>query len=182
MKKKLLTSLAALLLFLPFAEASSSRLSLLHVKNTHTIGLSAGTGLGDTFHVGFSYQYYFHRRWSVVGFLDYERGVFEKSGFWSTNFMPGIEAAIWQPANWLYIHATAAAIVGLDHWQNQDMALSSQGPSVGLGIGLNFEFYALPQLSFTLAARQDWKYSFLSTGGTNYFSPKFSAGIRYNIQ
>ncbi len=181
MKKKMFTSLVVLALCAPPTWAAS-KLSLLHIKNTHAIGLTAGTGWGDTFHVGGTYHYYFHRRWSVVGFLDYERGFFEKSGFQCINFMPGIEAAIWQPANWLYIHAMGAAIIGWDNWQNTDMMLSRQGPCVGLALGLNFEFYALPQLSFTLGAGQSWKYCFLSGGDTNYFSPKFSAGIRYNIQ
>ncbi len=182
MKKKVLTSLAALLLLLPPVYATSSRLSLIHVKNTHSIGLSAGTGWGDTFNIGFSYQYYFHRRWSVVGFFDYERGLFEKSGFWCVNLMPGIEAALWQPTNWLYLHSNMAAIVGYDTWFNNDMQLATQGPAVGVALGVNLEFYALPQLSFTIGAQQGWKYSFLSTGNTNYFSPNFSASIRYNIQ
>lgn len=181
MKKKLFTSW--LLLTISIAPLwAVSPLSLLHIKDTHTVGLRAGTGWGDTFDVGLSYHYYFHRRWSVVGAFDYEKGFFEKSGFWCVNFMPGIEGAIWQPTRWLYLHGTANALVGYDHWENKDLNKYSHGASVGLALGINLEFYALPQLSFTLAAQQGWKYSFLNTGYTHYFCPLFTAGVRYNIQ
>lgn len=159
-----------------------SPLNLLHIKDTHAVGIRAGTGLGDTFNVGLSYQYYFHRRWSVIAHVDYEKGFFDKSGFWCVNVMPGVEAALWQPTRWLYLHANAQAIAGYDCWNNADMQISSQGIAVGACLGINLEFYALPQLSFTLAAQQGWKYSFLDSGDTHYFCPLFSAGVRYNIQ
>ena len=34
-----------------------------------------------------------------------EKGFFDKSGFWCVNFMPGIEASLWQPTRWLYLFA-----------------------------------------------------------------------------
>ena len=181
MMKKFIFSCALLALCLAPTWAVSP-LNLLHIKGTHAVGVRAGTGWGDTFDIGLSYQYYFHRRWSVVGFIDYERGIFDKSGFWCVNFTPGIEAALWQPTNWLYIHATANALLGYDKWENTELKKNSEGVGIGLALGVNMEFYALPQLSFTLAAQQGWKYSFLSTENTQYFSPLFTAGVRYNIQ
>lgn len=181
MKKKIFS--VGLLLAIGIASLwALSPLNLLHIKDTHAVGVRAGTGLGDTFNVGLSYQYYFHRRWSVIANVDYEKGFFDKSGFWCVHVMPGVEAALWQPTNWLYLHATAKAIAGYDHWENADMQLSSQGMAVGACLGVNLEFYALPQLSFALSAEQRWKYSFLSDQNIHYFSPLFSAGIRYNIQ
>lgn len=181
MRKKLITSWLLLTLCVAPLWAVSP-LNLLHIKDTHSVGLRAGTGWGDTFNAGLSYQYYFHQRWSVVANIDYEKGFFDKSGFWCVNLMPGVEAALWQPARWLYLHATGNAIVSYDRWDNADMGINSQGIAVGVALGINFEFYALPQLSFTLAAQQGWKYSFLDTGHSHYFCPLFSAGVRYNIQ
>lgn len=181
MRKKLITSWLLLTLCVAPLWAVSP-LNLLHIKDTHSVGLRAGTGWGDTFNAGLSYQYYFHQRWSVVANIDYEKGFFDKSGFWCVNLMPGVEAALWQPARWLYLHATGNAIVSYDRWDNADMGINSQGIAVGVALGINLEFYALPQLSFTLAAQQGWKYSFLDTGHSHYFCPLFSAGIRYNIQ
>lgn len=181
MRKKLFTSW--LLLSLCIAPLwAVSPLNLLHIKGTHTVGFRTGTGWGDTFDIGLSYQYYFHRRWSVVGLFEFEKGFFDKSGFWGINVAPGIEAALWQPTQWLYLHGTANMLVGYDRWENKDLVTNSQGATIGIALGVNAEFYALPQLSFTLAAQQGWKYSFLSTGNTNYFCPLFTAGVRYNIQ
>jgi hypothetical protein len=181
MRKKIFTSCVLFALCIAPLWAVSP-LNLLHIKGTHAVGFRTGTGWGDTFDVGLSYHYYFHRRWSVMGNIDYEKGFFDKSGFWCVNFMPGIEAALWQPTRWLYLHGTANAIVGYDRWDNPDMQKSSDGASLGVALGFNLEFYALPQLSFTLAAQQGWKYSFLNTKDTHYFCPLFTVGLRYNIQ
>ncbi|MBR6685919.1 MAG: hypothetical protein IKL69_00740 [Paludibacteraceae bacterium] len=65
-----------------------------HVKGIHTIGVRGGTGWGDTFIVGISHQYYFHKQWSYVTHIDYERGIFNKSGFNAVNLMPGVEGCV----------------------------------------------------------------------------------------
>lgn len=164
------------------ASANAQGLGLRHVKGIHTVGVRGGTGWGDTFIVGISHQYYFHKQWSYVTHIDYERGMFNKSGFNAVNLMPGVEGCVWNPTTWLYLHLTGNAILGWDFWQQKDMVAKDNGFAVGVALGFNLEFYAMPELSFTIAAQQGWKYSFLKNGDYNYFCPLFSAGIKYNIR
>lgn len=166
---------------------AAERYGLTHVKGINTVGVKAGTGWGDTFDVGLTYQYYFHRQWSFITAVDYERGMFDKSGYQSVRLMPGVEYAVWQPSTWLYLHLTGNVIGSYDIWDNPAMQDRYSGFGTGLALGFNLEFYALPELSFTLGAQQGWEYTWLKDPagnnlGYNYFFPNFSIGIRYNIR
>ena len=161
---------------------AQTNFGLRHVKGVHTLGVRGGTGWGNTFDVGVSHQYYFHNTWSYVTHLDYERGVFNKSGFNAVNLMPGVEGCVWNPNTWFFLHLTGNAILGWDFWDQPEMQVSDNGFALGVAFGFNLEFYVMPELSFTVAAQQGWKYSWLQNGGYNYFCPLFSAGIKYNIR
>lgn len=160
---------------------SAQGLRLTHVKGINSVGLRAGTGWGNTWDVGLSYNYYWGRHWSFVTNVDYESGKFGKSNFSGICVAPGVEASVWHPTTWMYLHLTGAANVGYDWWYNTDMQQATNGFSLGAALGFNLEFYAMRELSFIVAAQQSWRYSWLNETNTNYFSPLFSVGIRYNI-
>ena len=155
---------------------------LTHIKGVHAVGLRGGTGLGDTFDVGVMYQYHFSRRWSVLASVDFEKGVFKNAGYWSVRALPGVECAVWHPVSWFYLHLSGDVNIGYDSWENIDIGRTASGFSLGLDLGFNMEFYAVPQLSFVLQAQQGWNWGFYDTGGYNYFHPLFSVGIKYNIK
>lgn len=184
MKKNFYLAIFTALILLPcnISAKSSKEFGLTHVKGINSVGLRAGTGWGNTFDVGLSYQYYFHRRWSFITNVDYERGVFNKSGFQAVTLTPGVEASVWHPISWLYIHLHANALVSYDMWEQKDMMENSNGVGVGVVAGFNLEFYTMPELSITVGAQQSWRYTWLPTGDNNYFSPLFSIGLRYNIR
>lgn len=155
---------------------------LSHIKGMHAIGFRAGTGLGQTFDVGLHYQYHFSRRWSYTTDVDFEKGRFEKADFWGVKVYPGVECSVWHPASWFYLHLLGDINLGYDNWTNNDIQKLSSGFTLGVDLGVNFEFYAIPELSFVLQAQQGWNWGFYNTGGYNYFHPLFSLGIKYNIK
>lgn len=180
MKKKFLfCSLVLLQVLFSVAYAESS---LSHIKGMHAIGVRAGTGLGQTFDVGLHYQYHFSKRWSVMADVDFEKGKFENAGYWGVKVYPGVECSVWHPASWFYLHLLGDINLGYDDWENKEINQRSSGFTMGLDLGLNFEFYAVPELSFVLQAQEGWNWGFYDTGGYNYFHPLFSLGIKYNIK
>lgn len=177
-----------LVLTLAPAAAFAAESNGTHVRGVHSVGVRGGTGWGNTFDVGVTYQYYFARRWSFFAAFDYERGAFNRAGYQGFRLSPGAEFAVWQPTTWLYLHLTGNILGSYDLWDNDVVNGHYQGGGIGLALGFNLEFYALPELSFTLAAQQGWQYEWLrerNTGeklGMNYFLPLFSLGIKYNIR
>lgn len=165
-----------------FSTALYAASPLTHIKGIHAIGVRGGTGLGDTFDVGVMYQYHFSRRWSFITSVDFEKGVFKNAGYWSIRALPGVECSVWHPASWFYLHLIGDVNLGYDNWENADIERKASGFALGLDLGFNLEFYAVPQLSFVLQAQQGWNWGFYNTGGYNYFHPLFSVGIKYNIK
>lgn len=180
MKKVVLLLMAAFSVCIAGSAYASSPLS--HIKGMHAIGIRGGTGLGNTFDVGAMYQYHFSRRWSFTANVDYEKGAFSNAGFWSVKVLPGVECSVWHPASWFYLHLTGDINLGYDNWSNSDIGRSASGFALGLDLGFNLEFYAVPSLSFVLQAQQGWNWGFYDTGGYNYFHPLFSVGVKYNIK
>lgn len=180
MKKRFL--LLAATLFITITECVYANSPLSHINGMHAIGVRGGTGLGNTFDVGVLYQYHFSRRWSFVTNVDFEKGVFDGSRYWSVRALPGVECSVWHPASWFYLHLTGDVNLGYDSWDGIDTGRKTSGFALGLDLGFNLEFYAVPSLSFVLQAQQGWNWGFYSTGGYNYFHPLFSLGIKYNIK
>ena len=166
--------------------AVASGYGLQHVKNTHSIAAKAGTGWGQTCDVGFSYAYQFHHRWAVQTNIDYEFGSFKPyGGYRGFRFAPGAEAMVWQPCRFLYMHLSSHFIWGWDWWTNRLSEENSEGDSgtlVGCDLGFNLEFYAIPELSFTLGVAQEFRHSWLTTESYHYFTPLFTVGVKYNIR
>lgn len=160
---------------------STAHAQLTHVKGVHAVGLRAGTGIGKTFDAGITYNYYWGKHWSVSALVDVETGRYEKSSFTGLTLAPGVEAAVWHPTTWLYLHLNGHFNVGYDWWNNKDSGQSVSGAQVGCDLGMNFEFYALPSLSFTISAQENFNYGFYDTGDYYYFRPLFMVGVRYNI-
>ncbi|MCQ2369280.1 MAG: conjugal transfer protein TraO [Paludibacteraceae bacterium] len=156
--------------------------SISHIKGMNAIGFRAGTGLGQTFDVGILYQYHFSKRWSFLANVDFEKGKFQNADFWGIKVYPGVECSVWHPASWFYLHLIGDINMGYDNWENKDIDKKTSGFVLGLDLGVNFEFYAIPQLSFVLQAQQGWDWGFYNTGGYNYFHPLFSLGIKYNFK
>lgn len=148
--------------------------------SSHSIGVRGGTGWGNSFVAGLSYQYHFNDKLSYITYLDYENGKFNKSRFHSINIKPAVEYTVWRPKDWFALNLGGGLILAYDIWNNYYGG--DKGIAIGAELGLNLEFYAIPELSFTLGAQQGWKYSFLQNGDYNYFCPLFSAGIKYNIR
>lgn len=155
---------------------------LQHVKGMSSVGVYGGTGWGNCFNVGATYNYLFHNRWSVSADLAYERGVFDRSGFQGISLKPGVEAMVWHPATWFYLHLDGGAIVCYDMWKQKDTMENDNGVGVGAYLGFNLDFTVIPQLSIIVRAEQDWRYTWLKSGGYNYFSPLFGIGLKYNIR
>lgn len=153
-----------------------------HIKGMNAIGFRAGTGLGQTFDVGVLYQYHFSKRWSFLVNVDFEKGKFKNADFWGIKVYPGVECSVWHPVSWFYLHLLGDMNLGYDDWRNRDIDKTTSGFVLGLDLGMNFEFYAIPQLSFVLQAQQGWDWGFYKSGGYNYFHPLFSLGIKYNIK
>ena len=164
--------------------AHSSNVRLRHVAGIKSFGLTAGTGWGNTFDVGVTHNWYFHRRWSVSIEADYERGVFKPyAGFQSFAVRPGMEAMVWQPCSWLYLHLFGHAVWGWDWWSDRfDTSMADNGTSLGCDLGFNLDFYPISELSILLSARQGFKCAWLQTEKNTYFSPLFQLGIRYHIK
>lgn len=173
-----------ILLSLLFATAcpSFAQNQLTHAAGIHSVQLHGGCSVGHTWDLGVDYQYRFHQSWAFVLPLDYEKGTYKKSQFSAVNASPGVEASVWQICSWLYLNLHAQMVLGLDHWYNPDMQLTDQGFALGASLGGNLEFFAMPELSFTLSAAQTWKYTWFSLGGEQYFVPLFTLGIKYNIR
>ena len=178
-------SLLMFVLLLLTNVAMASGYGLQHVKNTHSIGLRAGTGWGQTYDLGISYNYQFHHRWAVQACVDYERGSFKPyGGYQGFRFAPGAEAMVWQPCRFMYLHLGSHFIWGWDWWTNRlsEGKEGDNGTLVGCDLGFNLEFYAMPELSFTLGAEQQFRYSWLNAEKYAYFTPLFSVGVKYNIR
>ncbi|MCQ2351556.1 MAG: conjugal transfer protein TraO [Paludibacteraceae bacterium] len=180
MKKRLLILFISVAAIMPGQMFAASPLS--HIKGMHTIGVRAGTGLGNTFDVGILYQYHFARRWSFATNIDYEQGAFEKSKYFGVKVAPGVLCSVWHPTSWFYLHLLGDVNLGYDNWKNPDINSQSDGFTMGLDLGLNLEFFAIPELSFVLQAQEGWNWGFYNKGGYNYFHPLFSLGIKYNIK
>lgn len=180
MKRLFFLAWAALCVSTAFA----ADFGLQHVKGINSIGVRAGTGWGNTFDVGLTYNYQFHRRWTVQVNADYERGLFKPyAGYQGFRLAPGAEAMVWQPCRFMYLHLNSHFIWGWDWWNNRlGEGISDNGTLVGCDLGFNLEFYALSELSFTLGAAQEFRYSWLSQENYHYFAPLFTVGIKYNIQ
>lgn len=176
--KKILTTIwLVILLSVP----AMAKAPLSHIKGVHDIGVRAGTGLGQTFDIGVLYQYHFSRRWSFVTNVDFEKGKFQNAGYWGVRAAPGAACSVWHPTSWFYLHLLGDINLGYDSWNNPDTKSKSNGFTMGLDLGINFEFYALSELSFVLQAQQGWNWGFYSSG-YNYFHPLFSLGVKYNIK
>ena len=158
---------------------------LQHVKGINSLGLRAGTGWGNTFDVGMTYNYYFHRRWSLSVEADYEHDYFKPYALYNGfRIAPGAEAMVWQATSWLYLHLNAHLLWGWDWWENrlEENAGKDNGTLLGCDLGFNLEFYAIPDLSFTLGAGQQFRHSWLKEEKYYYFTPLFQVGVRYNIR
>ena len=118
MKKKVLI-LYFLLASIGFASASD--LHLIHVKGIHSIGLRGGTALFNTWDIGLNYNYCMHRRWVWNTGVDYEEGVFGQSIYRGITVSPGVEFAVWQPCNWLFLNLTSNLNLGWDEWEHKEL-------------------------------------------------------------
>jgi len=176
--------ISVLLLSLPLS-VSAKRLhlsSLTHVPGVNSVGVRVGTGWFNGVTAGLTYNYYFHKRWSFLTGVDYEWGRFDRSDLSSVTLRPGVEAAVWQPERWFFMHLTGGALGCYDMWTQRDLGTKNNGWGVGAWLGLNLEFYPAPYLSILIQAEQSWRYTWLEKGDYNYFSPFFGIGLRYNIR
>lgn len=171
-----------LLLFIVMSFSVYGKTNLTHIQGINSIGLRAGTGFGNSWDVGLSYNYYWAKYWSFSTNIDFEKGKFEKSDFMGLSLSTGVEAAVWQPLTWMYLHLYGHAIIGWDWWNNSDMSINSNGVTVGCDLGLNLEMYVIPELSFVLSAQENFNYGFYYTGHYYYFRPLFSTGMRFHIK
>ena len=156
---------------------------LRHVAGVKSVGVTAGTGWGNTFDIGFTQNYQVHRRWSVSVELDYERGRFKPDAeYQAFTLKPGVEAMVWQPCSWLYLHLYGHLVWGWDWWNDLRVYGSKDdGTAVGCDLGFNLEFYPINELSILLSARQNFKCAWLHQEKDLYFSPLFQLGLRYHI-
>ncbi|MBO4370759.1 MAG: hypothetical protein J5808_05300 [Paludibacteraceae bacterium] len=179
MKKKLILLSGVLLLASSPSFADSQ---LTHAAGIHSVQVHGGCSVGNTWDAGLDYQYRFHKNWALDIPVDYEWGTFNRSDFGGFRLSPGAETSVWQICSWLYLNLNARMVLGYDIWKNPDMQAVDKGFALGASAGFNLEFFAIPELSVTLAASQSWKYTWLTSGPYNYFSPLFTVGFKYNIR
>ncbi len=181
MKKKILI---LSLMMLGISIATASDLRLIHVKGIHSVGARVGTSLFNTFDVGLNYNYCFHRRWVFNTGVDYEQGLFGQSIYRGITFSPGMECAVWQPCNWLFLNLTTNVNLAWDEWEYKTLTNVEDAFSVGGSVGFNLEAYVSQQISILLSASQNFMYrcEIPTLNGEFYCRPLFSLGIRAHIR
>ncbi len=173
----------ALAVFLLLAMPLSAAAQLRHVDGFNALGLKMGTGWGNSFTAGLSHNYYWGKRWSFDTELDFEVGGFGKSSYFGLLLSPGVEAAVWQPLSWLYLHLESHLDIGLDRWYDTELILANNSFAVGCDLGFNVEMYVSSSVSLLLGARQYfiWNTNPVESNKSYYFKPLFFASARYNF-
>lgn len=158
--------------------AQEGRTQLVHVSGCQSAGIRYGKGTKNKYDVGLTYAYVFNQKMSLLVELDHEEAEFGHSEF--TNYLllsPGVEYNLWNPAKWVYWHASGGASVGYDQWEAPIVDDETAGFVYGANVGTGFEFLPWSCLSVVVKAQQ-----FLLFGNDDqYLKPNFSVGLRYNF-
>lgn len=156
---------------------------LRHIAGFNAVGIKVGTGLGDTFTAGLSHNYYWGKHWSVATDLDFEVGGFGATDYFGLLFSPGVEAAVWQPLSWMYLHLNGHLNVGYDRWSIKELDCADGTLALGCDLGFNIEMYVSKQVSLAVGAREHfiWNNNMLHGGKDYYFKPLFFVSMRYNF-
>lgn len=179
MKKLSFTIIAMLLL----SGTAATQAQLRHIEGFNAVGLKVGTGFGNTFTAGVSHNYYWGKHWSVDTNLDFETGHFGKSRYFGLLLSPGIEASVWQPLSWMYIHLNGHLNVGYDRWYDNELSLSDGSFALGCDLGFNVEMYVSKSVSLLVGTREHfiWNATPVGSNKSYYFKPLFFAAARYNF-
>ena len=188
MKKRILTMFGSLALMSVPNAAVAGDFGLQHVKGIHTVGARAGTGWGNTFDAGLSYGYQLHRHWAIQVRADYEKGVFRPlSDYQGFRMAPGVEAMVWNPRTWFYLHLNAHLLWGWDWWSCQiynkiPANRADNGTLLGCDAGFSLDFYPRPEWSLSVGVSQEFRHSWLQSDKYPYFAPCFYLGFYYHIR